>query len=82
MSRLIESCSFTGDCVLDVYAGSGTTAAAARKLGRAVVSIDESPEALEVARNRLKKAGFPPLELKIANQPPKPLDAGEARGVA
>lgn len=68
MSRLVESCSKPGDWVLDVYAGSGTTATVARKLGRAAVSIDESEQALEVARRRLKVAGFPALELEV----PKP----------
>jgi site-specific DNA-methyltransferase (adenine-specific) len=66
MSRLIESCTLPGDWVLDGYAGSGTTAAAARKLGRAALSIDESARALQVARRRLKLAGFPALELRVA----------------
>jgi site-specific DNA-methyltransferase (adenine-specific) len=66
MSRLIESCTVPGDWVLDCYAGSGTTAAAARKLGRAALSIDESARALQVARKRLKLAGFPPRELRVA----------------
>jgi DNA modification methylase len=66
MSRLIESCTAPGDWVLDCYAGSGTTAAAARKLGRAALSIDESARALQVARKRLKTAGFPPCELRVA----------------
>jgi len=65
MSRLIESCSLPGDWVLDAYAGSGTTATVARKLGRAAVSIDESARALEVARRRLKMAGFPALEYRL-----------------
>ncbi len=66
MSRLIESCTLAGDWVLDAYAGSGTTAAAARKLGRSVLSIDESARALQVARRRLKAAGFPAQELRVA----------------
>jgi DNA modification methylase len=66
MTRLIESCTAPGDWVLDCYAGSGTTAAAARKLGRAALSIDESARALQVARKRLKTAGFPPRELRVA----------------
>jgi site-specific DNA-methyltransferase (adenine-specific) len=65
MNRLIESCTLPGDWVLDGYAGSGTTATAARKLGRAAVSIDESARALQVARRRLKMAGFPALELRV-----------------
>lgn len=68
MSRLIESCSLPGDWVLDAYAGSGTTATAARKLGRAALSIDESEQALEVARRRLKSAGFPALEYSVASE--------------
>ncbi len=73
MSRLIESCTRPGDWVLDAYAGSGTTASVARKLGRAALSIDESAQALEVARRRLKLAGFPALELSVAEteQPPE-----------
>jgi DNA modification methylase len=73
MSRLIASCSLPGDWVLDAYAGSGTTATVARKLGRAVLSIDESARALQVARRRLKTAGFPALELRVAEAaaPPK-----------
>jgi DNA modification methylase len=70
MSRLIESCSRPGDWVLDAYAGSGTTATVARKLGRAAVSIDESARALEVARRRLKLAGFPALELSVPEPEP------------
>ena len=66
MSRLIDSCSLPGDWVLDVYAGSGTTGSVARKLGRAALSIDESSEAIEVTRRRLKTAGFPALELRVA----------------
>ena len=66
MSRVIESCTKPGDWVLDAYAGSGTTATVARKLGRAALSIDESARALEVARHRLKAAGFPATELRLA----------------
>ena len=65
MTRLIESCTKPGDWVLDAYAGSGTTATSARKLGRAALSIDESARALEVARRRLKMAGFPALEWRV-----------------
>jgi DNA modification methylase len=78
MSRLIESCSLPGDWVLDAYAGSATTATVARKLGRAALSIDESPQALQVARRRLKLAGFPALELKT----PEPETRAAPRVVA
>jgi len=66
LERLISSCTEPGDWVLDAYAGSGTTAAVARRLGRAALSIDESARALCVARRRLKAAGFPPLEERVS----------------
>jgi site-specific DNA-methyltransferase (adenine-specific) len=66
MSRLIQSCTAPGDWVLDCYAGSGTTATVARRLGRSALSIDESARALQVARKRLKAAGFPASELRVA----------------
>lgn len=77
MTRLIESCTLPGDWVLDAYAGSATTANAARKLGRAALSIDESARALQVARKRLKDSGFPATELRVseaaeAEEAPKP----------
>ena len=42
-----------GDWVLDFFAGSGTTGAAARTLGRRFVLVDSNPEAIEVMRKRL-----------------------------
>jgi site-specific DNA-methyltransferase (adenine-specific) len=72
MSRIIESCSKPGDWVLDCYAGSGTTATVARKLGRGAVSIDESEAALEVARRRLKLAGFPASEERVLSSAEAP----------
>lgn len=84
MKRLIESCTHPGDWVLDVYAGSGTTGTVARKLGRAALSIDESARALEVARRRLKLAGFPATEHSVLEAEPalEPLVSKPARVVA
>jgi site-specific DNA-methyltransferase (adenine-specific) len=39
--------------VLDFFAGSGTTGAVARRLGRRFVLVDCNPEAFEVMRDRL-----------------------------
>ena len=47
----------------------------ARKLGRAALSIDESARALEVARHRLKAAGFPANELRVAESDVAPVAA-------
>lgn len=45
-----------GDWVLDPFGGSGTTALAAEGLGRNVVVIDNKPEYVKVAFERLEKA--------------------------
>ena len=57
LQRVIESCSHPGDTVLDPYAGSGTTLAVAARLGRSAIGIDQSREAIDVARARLTAAG-------------------------
>jgi len=59
LRRIVQASSREGDWVLDPFAGSGTTAAAARALGRRSISIDESAEAVAVAALRLNG---PPLE--------------------
>lgn len=53
LRRIVQASSREGDWVLDPFAGSGTTAAAARALGRRSISIDESAEAVAVAALRL-----------------------------
>jgi len=53
LRRIIQASSAEGDAVLDPFAGSGTTGAAAIELGRAVVLIDESPDAVAIIENRL-----------------------------
>ncbi|NOX63204.1 MAG: site-specific DNA-methyltransferase [Chloroflexi bacterium] len=42
-----------GDVVLDPFIGSGTTAVAARELGRHFIGIDINPEYCELARERI-----------------------------
>jgi DNA modification methylase len=42
-----------GDVVLDPFIGSGTTAIAARQLGRSYVGIELLPDYCELARERL-----------------------------
>ena len=53
LRRIVQASSREGDWVLDPFAGSGTTAAAARSLNRRSVSIDESPDAVAVIERRL-----------------------------
>jgi site-specific DNA-methyltransferase (adenine-specific) len=56
LRRIVEASSEPGDLVLDFFAGSGTTGAAALELGRRVLLVDESPDAVAVMRKRLSTA--------------------------
>ena len=53
IKRLVDVSSRPGDVVLDPFMGSGTTAVAARELGRKFVGFDTSEEYVAMARNRL-----------------------------
>jgi site-specific DNA-methyltransferase (adenine-specific) len=50
---LLAPSSRPGDWVLDFFAGSGTTGAAAAALGRRFVLVDANPDAVAVMRGRL-----------------------------
>jgi site-specific DNA-methyltransferase (adenine-specific) len=54
LRRILQASSERGDWVLDFFAGSGTTGAAALELGRKFVLIDDNPEAIEVMRGRFE----------------------------
>ncbi|HEX4154163.1 MAG TPA: site-specific DNA-methyltransferase [Acidobacteriaceae bacterium] len=56
LERIVRVHSSPGDLVLDFFAGSGTTGAAAAKLGRRFLLIDSSPEAVALMRKRLAYA--------------------------
>ncbi|MBN1629205.1 MAG: site-specific DNA-methyltransferase [Thermoleophilia bacterium] len=53
MNRIVRVHSHPGDCVLDFFAGSGTTGEAAYRNGRSAVLIDCSEEAVRVMARRL-----------------------------
>lgn len=52
LRRIIQASSHVEDTVLDFFAGSGTTGAAAQQLGRKFLLIDESPDALAIMEKR------------------------------
>jgi len=54
LRRVIQASSKEGDLVLDFFAGSGTTGAAAAELGRNFILVDQNPESIEVIRERFK----------------------------
>ena len=54
LQRVILAASHVGDVVLDPFMGSGTTAVAAKRLGRAFVGIEREGAYAKAARERLK----------------------------
>ena len=56
LNRVILASSKPGDLVCDLFSGSGTTAAAASKLGRRFLALDVSPLALYTLRARQLKS--------------------------
>jgi hypothetical protein len=56
LKRIVASASEPGDLVLDAYAGSGTTLAAAAELGRRWIGIDSGDMAVALAQRRLAAA--------------------------
>ena len=62
LRRILIASSRPGDCVLDFFAGSGTTGAVARRLGRRFLLVDRNPEAVEIMRTRLPDAVLLPAD--------------------
>jgi adenine-specific DNA-methyltransferase len=55
LKRVVEASSEEGDIVMDAFAGSGTTLAAADQLNRNWIGIDKSDEAIEIIEERLQE---------------------------
>lgn len=53
LEQVIEATTFPGDIVLDCFAGSGSTAAAALRLGRRAVAIEIEPQWIDYIASRL-----------------------------
>ncbi|MBI5836135.1 MAG: site-specific DNA-methyltransferase [Candidatus Eisenbacteria bacterium] len=60
LRRVVQASSRPGGLVLDCFAGSGTTGAAALELGRRFLLVDNNPEALAVMARRFR--GVPDIE--------------------
>lgn len=65
LKRVVSSASEPGDLVLDCYAGSGTTLAAAGALGRRWIGIDKGALAVALAQKRLAEAALTPDLLSL-----------------
>ncbi|MGH3472551.1 MAG: DNA-methyltransferase, partial [Nocardioidaceae bacterium] len=58
LRRVVQASSSPDGWVLDFFAGSGTTGAVARELGRRTVLVDNNPEALAVMQLRLGRSAI------------------------
>src|SRR5579859_497240 len=67
LARIIEASSNPGDLVLDCFAGSGTTLAAASQLNRRWIGIDNSIEAISTTLRRFAK-GLEPMGDFVSKQ--------------
>ena len=56
--KAIKILSYKNDLVLDCFSGSGTTAMAAKKLGRNYIGFELSPNYTEISRRRLSTIDY------------------------
>lgn len=54
IKRIIEASSNVNDVVLDLFSGSGTTCAVAKKTGRQYMGFELNPEYINISRKRLQ----------------------------
>lgn len=69
IERLVKFYSYRGNVVLDMFGGTGTVAAVARRLGRHYLHIDTSREYCRIAAERVR-AVQPPADASIPPPPP------------
>ncbi|MDE2840332.1 MAG: site-specific DNA-methyltransferase [Chloroflexota bacterium] len=75
LRRIVLASSQSGDTVLDFFAGSGTTGAAAHECDRSFVLIDNNPQAIAIMRQRF--ADIPNVSFQ---EPTKPESVAGATG--
>ena len=78
---IIALTTFSKDAiVLDPFVGSGTTAVAAKKLGRKFIGIDINREYIEIAKKRLENIGMRESRLYATYNEQKQLTLSEPKG--
>jgi len=83
LARIIGNCSSPGDLVMDCFAGSGTTAAVAQKLGRRWIGCDINKGAIQTSAKRLQtiiqEQSDKPVQTSLVEsgeeKPPEPAQA-------
>lgn len=68
-TRIIDTSTRIGSTVLDPFAGSGTTAMAAHKMGRGYIMIEQDGRYVRAMRDRLAKSEAQPDPSKTINTP-------------
>jgi len=69
IERLVKFYSYRGNLVLDMFGGTGTVAAVARRLGRHYLHIDASHDYCRIAADRVRLVS-PPRDAPIPPPPP------------
>ena len=78
LERIFKAATGEGDTVADFFSGSGTTIAVAQKLGRRWIGVDQNPDAIEIAADRIEqisKQKEKPIGVKISD-----FEAAASRG--
>ena len=78
LERIVSAASAPGARVADWFAGSGTTAVVAQRLGRGFVAVDREADAIAIAAGRLERAG---RALAAAGAPPPDVIVEPARAM-
>ena len=77
IERLVKFYTFRGNTVLDMFGGTGTVGAVARRCGRHYVNVDVSPEYCRLAAERIREA--PTADGAAPVPPPRTVDLEDGR---
>ena len=71
LHRIILASTNPGDVILDPFFGTGTTGAAAKKLGRNWIGIERETDYVEIAQSRLDAIKTVPMDVTVLTTPDK-----------
>ncbi len=83
LRRMVVASSNPGDLIVDFFAGSGTTGAAALELGRRFLLVDSNPEAIAVMRQRFAAVTYAnPVEFTVHPVGEQPVEKADGKSAA